>query len=62
LKGEQDELLTSAQVAKLFAVSIKTVSRWAGLGLLPVIRTPGGQLRFRRSDVEEFLRRQQNEP
>jgi excisionase family DNA binding protein len=42
----------------MFAVSVKTVSRWAQLGLLPAIRTPGGRLRFRRRDVEEFLRKQ----
>ena len=39
-------------------VSIKTVSRWAKLGLLPAIKTPGGRLRFRRADVDEFLSRQ----
>ena len=56
-----EELLTSAEVAQLFRVSTKTVSRWARLGQLPVIRTPSGQLRFRRRDVDEFIRRQ-NDP
>jgi excisionase family DNA binding protein len=58
LRDEQPDLLTSTQVAAIFNVSIKTVSRWSKLGLLPSIKTPGGRLRFRRSDVDEFLRQQ----
>jgi excisionase family DNA binding protein len=61
LKDEQPDLLTSTQVAAVFNVSIKTVSRWAKLGLLPAIRTPGRQLRFRRRDVDEFLRQQEQD-
>lgn len=51
------ELLTPAEVADLFRVDPKTVSRWAARGLIPVIRTPGGHGRFRRDDVWELLKR-----
>ena len=46
------ELLTSGQVAERFLVSPRTVARWADGGLLPVIKTLGGQRRYRRADVE----------
>jgi excisionase family DNA binding protein len=52
-----DRLLTPAEVAVLFRVDRKTVTRWANTGLIQSIRTPGGHWRFRESDVREFLRR-----
>jgi excisionase family DNA binding protein len=51
-----DRPLSSGQVADLFGVNISTVAGWADDGLLPHFKTPGGQRRFRRSDVEAFLR------
>lgn len=47
--------LTSGQVAKLFNVHPTTVMDWADKGLLPAFRTPGGQRRFRREDIDAFL-------
>jgi excisionase family DNA binding protein len=41
-----DELLTPAEVARLFRVSPKTVTRWADEGLLSCVRTLGGHRRF----------------
>lgn len=38
--------LTRAQVSRLFGVSASTVTRWARLGLLKTVRTPGGHYRF----------------
>lgn len=49
------ELLTSQQVAEAFKVSVASVNRWAREGDLASIRTPGGNFRFRRKDVEAFL-------
>src|ERR1700712_3700843 len=46
-----DELLTPGGVAALLFVDRKTVSRWAQMGKLPFIRTPGGHRRYLRSDV-----------
>ena len=49
---EYEPLLTPGEVAGLFRVQVKTVSRWARSGLLPSIRTLGGHRRFRESDVK----------
>jgi excisionase family DNA binding protein len=54
---QQDRLFTAREVAELFGVDPKTVVRWAVNGRLPSIRTPGGHLRFRRSDVLRVLHR-----
>lgn len=51
-----DPLLTSPEVAALFRVDAKTVSRWATAGRLPSIKTPGGQRRFRSSAIEALLK------
>lgn len=40
------KLLTSAEVARRFGVSIKTVTHWAKKGQLPSMRTLGGHRRF----------------
>lgn len=50
-----DPLLTPAEVARLFRVSPKTVTRWAQSGRLPALRTLGGHRRFRASHVRQLL-------
>jgi excisionase family DNA binding protein len=57
--AEQSDLLTPAEVAEIFRVNSKTVSRWAQSGKLSVVRTLGGHRRFRRSEVEAQLRSQE---
>ena len=52
---EQSNLLTPGEVAKLFRVDPKTVTRWAKAGKLPSIKTPGGHKRFKRSIIEKLL-------
>ncbi len=52
---DSDALLTPAEVAALFRVSPKTVTRWAESGKLPAMRTLGGHRRFRASHVEAVL-------
>ena len=54
--AESHELLTPAEVAVLFRVNPKTVTRWARAGKLSAIRTLGGHRRFRRDEVEAVLR------
>ena len=54
-KAPPPELLTPAEVARLFRVDPKTVSRWAANGLLPSIRTLGGHRRFRYEHVQDLL-------
>lgn len=50
------ELLTPAEVAKMFHVDPKTVTRWAQAGKLTYMRTLGGHRRYRRDEVVELLR------
>ena len=48
-------LLTPGEVAALFRVDPKTVTRWATAGRIGSIRTPGGHRRFRESEVRALL-------
>ena len=50
-----ETLLTPGQVAALFHVDPKTVTRWAHAGRLGSLRTPGGHRRFRESEVLQLL-------
>src|SRR6185503_9749019 len=50
-----ERLLTPGEVAALFRVDPKTVTRWATAGRIGSIRTPGGHRRFRESEVNELL-------
>jgi excisionase family DNA binding protein len=54
-----EELLTPAEVAKLFRVDPKTVTRWAKSGKLSSIRTLGGHRRYRAGEVRTLLEGQQ---
>jgi excisionase family DNA binding protein len=51
-----EQLLTPGEVAALFRVDPKTVTRWAAAGRVPSLVTPGGRRRFRASDVDKMLR------
>ena len=55
-----EELLTPSEVAKLFRVDPKTVTRWAKAGKLSSIRTLGGHRRYRTAEVHALL--EGNEP
>jgi excisionase family DNA binding protein len=54
--AERNDLLTPAEVAVLFRVNPKTVTRWARAGKISAIRTLGGHRRFRREEIESVLR------
>lgn len=49
------DLLTPAEVAVLFKVNPKTVTRWARAGKISAIRTLGGHRRFRASEIMDCL-------
>ena len=55
-----DSLLTPAEVAALFRVNPKTVTRWARAGKITAIRTLGGHRRYRATEIQRCL--QQMEP
>jgi excisionase family DNA binding protein len=50
-------LLTSSQAGRLIGVNGQTVVKWAKQGGLPYSTTLGGHMRFRRSDIEDYIRR-----
>ena len=50
-----DALLTPAEVAALFRVNPKTVTRWARAGKISAVRTLGGHRRFRESEIRRSL-------
>jgi len=52
-------ILRPSEVAVLFRVSDKTVTRWAQAGRLPCFMTLGGHRRFRRRDVLDLLTAQE---
>ena len=50
-----EPLLTPAEVAVMFRVDPKTVTRWAKAGKLTSIRTLGGHRRYRETEVRALL-------
>ena len=59
--GPPEALLTPSEVAQLFRVNPKTVTRWARAGKLTAIRTLGGHRRFRASEIKRCLEDMQHE-
>ena len=52
---DAEPLLTPAEVATMFRVDPKTVTRWAKAGKLTSIRTLGGHRRYKESEVRTLL-------
>ena len=52
---QHEVLLTPAEVASMFRVDPKTVTRWAKSGKLTSIRTLGGHRRYKESEVKALL-------
>jgi len=53
--GNNERLLTPGEVAALFRVDPKTVTRWAKADKLSAIRTLGGHRRYREAEVRALL-------
>ena len=53
--GQPPKLMTPGEVAALFRVDPKTVTKWAQAGKLSCIRTLGGHRRYRASDVAAVM-------
>ena len=60
-QSNRDDLLTPAEVAALFRVNPKTVTRWARAGKITAIRTLGGHRRFRASEIKRCLEQMEHE-
>ena len=53
--SDSQVLMTPAEVAALFRVDPKTVTRWADAGKLTAIRTLGGHRRYLQDEVQNLL-------
>jgi excisionase family DNA binding protein len=52
---ERQLVFTSSQAARYLGVSLATVRRWTDAGFLTGYRTPGGQRRFSREQLDGFI-------
>jgi len=50
-----DELVRVSEAARIAQLSVDTIRRYADAGQLASSRTPSGQRRFRRADVEALV-------
>jgi excisionase family DNA binding protein len=53
--NERQLVFTSSQAARYLGVSLATIRRWADAGHLGCYRTPGGQRRFSREQLDGFV-------
>lgn len=52
---ERQLVFTSSQAARYLGVSLATIRRWTDAGYLSGYRTPGGQRRFSREQLDGFI-------
>jgi excisionase family DNA binding protein len=54
-RNDRQLVFTSSQAASYLGVSLATVRRWTDAGYVSCYRTPGGQRRFARQQLDEFI-------
>jgi excisionase family DNA binding protein len=52
---ERQLVFTSSQAARYLGVSLATIRRWTDADYLSSYRTPGGQRRFSREQLDGFI-------
>ena len=50
--GDEADLVPIGEAARIFGVTVATVRRWEREGKISAQRTPGGQRRFDRAEIE----------
>ncbi len=53
--NDRQMIFTSSQAARYLGVSLATVRRWTDAGHVSCYRTPGGQRRFSREQLDSFI-------
>lgn len=54
--GDERQLVfTSSQAARYLGVSLATIRRWTDAGHISCYRTPGGQRRFSKDQLDGFV-------
>jgi len=54
-RTDRQLVFTSSQAARYVGVSLATIRRWSDAGHLACYRTPGGQRRFSRDQLDDFI-------
>ncbi|HEX3511117.1 MAG TPA: helix-turn-helix domain-containing protein [Solirubrobacteraceae bacterium] len=54
-RGSRQLVFTSSQAAVYLGVSLATIRRWTDAGHINCYRTPGGQRRFSREQLDGFI-------
>ena len=54
-RSDQRLVFTSSQAARYLGVSLATIRRWTDAGHISCYRTPGGQRRFAREQLDVFV-------
>ena len=55
VEGTPRHFLNVGQAAEYLGVSAASLRNWSDQGKVPVYRTPGGQRRYRVSDLDKFI-------
>ena len=53
--SDRQLVFTSSQAARYVGVSLATIRRWTDAGHIHCYRTPGGQRRFSRDQLNDFV-------
>jgi len=54
-RNDRRLVFTSSQAARYLGVSLATIRRWTDAGYISCYRTPGGQRRFAREQLDTFI-------
>jgi excisionase family DNA binding protein len=54
-RSDRQLVFTSSQAARYLGVSLATIRRWTDAGHISCYRTPGGQRRFSRDQLDSFI-------
>jgi excisionase family DNA binding protein len=54
-RSDRQLVFTSSQAARYLGVSLATIRRWTDAGHISCYRTPGGQRRFSRDQLDDFI-------
>lgn len=64
MKGYQklmsEDWVSTGQASYMLRVSVPTIVRWEQQGKLESVRTPGGQRRYKRVDIERIAEAKEN--
>ena len=59
--ADRQLVFTSSQAAQYLGVSLATIRRWTDAGHIACYRTPGGQRRFSREQLDGFIASMQSD-